>query len=52
MEYKGYRTSLKWPVRDFFCVFKIISWYIIVEKAKHQKMTNIKLICALPRFAN
>lgn len=29
-------TSLKWPVRDFF-VFKIISWYIIVEKAKHQK---------------
>lgn len=29
-------------------VFKIISWYIIVEKAKYQ----IKLICVLPRFVN
>lgn len=45
-------TSLNWLVWDFFCVFKIISWYIIVEKAKHQKRTNIKLICALPRFVN
>lgn len=44
-------TSLNWLVWDFF-VFKIISWYIIVEKAKHQKRANIKLICALPRFVN
>lgn len=34
---KKARTNLKSAGVGFFCVFKIISWYIIVEKARHQK---------------